>query len=451
MYHVPGMVRLLPRLARINQSPVCDVKRQRPRRPKSVHRPALPPPPLNSHFSLLLHPQNPIATPDLYVRHKSLPPRVFVPKIPHHRAGEYDRPRQMSAEERRWWSSPYRVSNSLLAFFFEASIQSACSQLLPATVLSLGVSCHQVRSQETFAIFFLLTLGIAFLLRLAALRMHLSEPTANKPVSCMIAPDGLQHPQFTARRSNRSVHVVCSRQAISFCIANNRVGSLPAYARIPPNLTEQISHLLRVRILQELDLLLAQLRARPKADILANPPIRRLSHLEWTKVQENRQIPWQDAIAVINVPPISNPTEPSMSPFPLPFDPEMAANASQPVATFYPVSRISALPTNFQYRDVLPSARVPLYNVLGLFPHIAQRTAFHQFLNQTQSRLETACSRKADSKEASKEADNEEASSSPSDAYILTSNSQTIKLVDMPALAIAMWRVYLYERSIVRE
>lgn len=300
---------------------------------------------------------------------------------------------------------------------------------------------------EIFAIFFPLTFGIAFLLRLTALRMDLSEPTANKPVSCMIAPDGLQHPQFTARRSNRSVHVVCSRQAISFCIANNRVGSLPAYARIPPNLTEQISHLLRVRILQELELLLAQLRARPKADILANPPIRRLSHLEWTKVQENRQIPWQDAIAVINVPPISNPTEPSMSPFPLPFDPEMEANASQPVATFYPVSRISALPTNFQYRDVLPSARVPLYNALGLFPHVAQRTAFHQSLSQAQSNLEASRSRKANNEEA----DNEEASCSPSDAYLLTSNSQTIKLVDMPALAIAMWRVYLYERSIVRD
>lgn len=436
------MVRLLPRLARINQSPVCEVKRQRPRRPKSVHGPPLSAPPFQPHFSLLLHPQNPIATPDLYVRHKSLPPRVFVPKIPHHRAGEYDRPRQMSAEERRWWSSPYRVSNSLLAFFVEASIQSACSQLLPATVLSQDVSSHQVPSQEIYTISFALTPRIAFLLRLTALRMHLSEPTANKPVSCMIAPDGLQHPQFTARRSNRSVHVLCSRQAVSFCIANNRFGSLPAYARIPSNLTEQISHLLRVRILQELELLLAQLRARPKADILANPPIRRLSHLEWTKVQENRQIPWQDAIAVINVPPIPNPTEPSMSPFPLPFDPEMEANASQPVATFYPVSRISALPTNFQYRDVLPSARVPLYNVLGLFPHIAQRTAFHQFLSQAQSSLETARSRKTD---------DEEASSSPSDAYLLTSNSQTIKLVDMPALAIAMWRVYLYERSIVRE
>lgn len=154
MYHVAGMVRLLPRLARINQSPACAVKRQRPRRPKSAHRPAVSAPPLHPRFSLLLHPQNPIATPDLYVRHKSLPPRVFLPKIPHHRAGEYDRPRQMSAEERRWWSSPYRVSSSLLAFFYEASIQSACSQLLPATVFSPGVSCRQVRSQESPALSF---------------------------------------------------------------------------------------------------------------------------------------------------------------------------------------------------------------------------------------------------------------------------------------------------------
>jgi len=258
----------------------------------------------------------------------------------------------------------------------------------------------------------------------------------------MIAPDGLQHPQFTARRSNRSVHVVCSRQAISFCIANNRVGPLPGYARIPSNLPDQISHLLRVRILQELELLLTRLRARPKADILANPPIRRLTQVEWTKIQENRQIPWQDAIAVINVPPIPDCIEPSMSPFPLPLDPEMEVNAAQPVATFYPVSRVSALPTNFQYRDVLPSAKVPLYNVLGLFPHVAQRAAFHLFLSRAQSRLEAARSGKADNKETSSEG---------SHAYLLTSNSQVIKLVDIPALAIAMWRVYLYERNIVRE
>ena len=259
----------------------------------------------------------------------------------------------------------------------------------------------------------------------------------------MIAPDGLQHPQFTARRSNRSVHVVCSRQAISFCIANNRVGPLPGYARIPSNLPDQISHLLRVRILQELELLLTRLRARPKADVLANPPIRRLTQVEWTKIQENRQIPWQDAIAVINVPPTPDCIEPSMSPFPLPLDPEMEVNAAQPVAIFYPVSRVSALPTNFQYRDVLPSAKVPLYNVLGLFPHVAQRAAFHLFLSRAQSRrLEAARSGKAENKEVSSEG---------SHAYLLTSNSQVIKLVDIPALAIAMWRVYLYERNIVRE
>lgn len=409
-----SMVRFLPRLTRIIQAQDSsqifpfDIKKYRPRRPKSLHKPTSP----NPSFDLVAYPQsvlldkeNPIATPDSYVWHKTLPPRVFVPQNAQQREGEHDRPRQMIDEERRWWSSPYL-------------------RMLATPPRHCALSGHLLPS--------------ALLLRLATLRIDNTEPTTNnRPVPCIIAPDGLQHPQFTARRSNRSAHVACSRQAISFCVEQNRIGTLPGYARIPPNLTDQVSHLLRVRVLQELDLLFARLKAKPKADILANPPIRRLSKAEWVDVQENRRIPWQDAVAVVNVPPISKWIEPSMSPFPLPLDPEMKANAAHPVALFHPVSRDSTLPSNFQYRDVLPSAKVPLYDSLSLFPHAAQRAAFYQLLGQAQSRLDAA--------------QGKQDSSSDSDAYLLSSNSEIIQLVDMPAVAIAMWRVYLYERNIVRE
>jgi len=152
------MVRLLPRLIRIVQSQPSSLPfrftNHRLKRPKSLHKPTLPTPSFHPDFSLLLQPQNPIATPDLYVRHKTLPPRVFVPKNPQCRAGEYDRPRQMSAQERQWWSSPYRVSDSTVLFFFKIKIstQFACSQHLLATVLSQGASCHQVRFLEPFSI-----------------------------------------------------------------------------------------------------------------------------------------------------------------------------------------------------------------------------------------------------------------------------------------------------------
>jgi hypothetical protein len=123
-----------------------------------------------------------------------------------------------------------------------------------------------------------------------------------------------------------------------------------------------------------------------------------------------------------------------MSPFPPLL--EMRTNTTEPVATLYPVSRESPLPTNFQYRDVLPSAKVPLYNVLGLFPHISQRARFYQLLEQVQAICDLA-----------QPIDD---SLKNSHAFLFSSNSEIVKLGDMASLAIAMWRVYLYERTIVR-
>jgi hypothetical protein len=42
---------------------------------------------------------------------------VFVPQNAQQHGGEHDRPRQMTEEERKWWSSPYRMSNSPCFFF----------------------------------------------------------------------------------------------------------------------------------------------------------------------------------------------------------------------------------------------------------------------------------------------------------------------------------------------
>lgn len=287
----------------------------------------------------------------------------------------------------------------------------------------------------------LLTLGEALLLRFAPVRTNDADCSpAGGPAPCILVPDGLQHPKFTTRRSNRSVHVLCSRQATSFILENNRVGRIPSYVSIPSNLCAQVSHLLRLRVLQELELFVAQLKAKPKADILANPPIRQLSMSEWRDIEEDHRIPWQDAVAVVNIPPIPTEAEPSMSPFPLPLDPDMEANASQSVAAMYPVSRDCPFPSNFQYRDVLPSAKVPLYNAVGLFPHVAQRAALFQLLDQAKSIYTVAQQR-----------NNSLISSDNSHAYLLSSNSEIVKLGDMAALAMALWRVFLFERDIVRE
>lgn len=62
--------------------------------------------------SILLDDTNPITEGHLYDRHKSLPPRVRI-RGTLHDTGEYDRPREMTEEEREWWSSPYRAWGSL--------------------------------------------------------------------------------------------------------------------------------------------------------------------------------------------------------------------------------------------------------------------------------------------------------------------------------------------------
>jgi hypothetical protein len=115
------MPRLLPRLATLvhaqsrSSFDPFDFSKYRPRRPKSLHGPTLPSlsfDPKSYPQSILLRSDNPIAAPDKYLRNKTLPPRVYVPKDARKRAGEYDIPRQMTREERKWWSSPYRMSNS---------------------------------------------------------------------------------------------------------------------------------------------------------------------------------------------------------------------------------------------------------------------------------------------------------------------------------------------------
>lgn len=65
---------------------------------------------LNHERSILLSDSypNPITESRAYELHKTLPPVVFLPKGAKSREGETDKPREMTEQERKWWSSPYR-------------------------------------------------------------------------------------------------------------------------------------------------------------------------------------------------------------------------------------------------------------------------------------------------------------------------------------------------------
>jgi hypothetical protein len=203
-------------------------------------------------------------------------------------------------------------------------------------------------------------------------------------------------------------------------------------------------------VLQELELMIARLRAAKKEDIFCNPPVRRLESHEWQKVLEGNTMHWKDVVAIIHVPPIPQPSsiQPSMSAAPLPPDADEATNMKREVAKMYYISEsrasLSALPTNFQYRDVLPAAKVPVYDGLGLMPHVAQRAMLIHLLSEAVGLYDAAALK------CGHESRNEDGRDW-SDAYLVSSNSQIVKMTDVPDLAIALWRVYLFERDILRK
>jgi hypothetical protein len=119
------MPRILPRLLQKIASSSGFTEKQEPiRRPrrKSLPNKGLPAPsfvPYGRKHSILLDPQNPITNASDYVQHKQSPPQVSMLKS----SADTDTtcgPRQMTVEERSWWSSPYCMpipSYSLLIKF----------------------------------------------------------------------------------------------------------------------------------------------------------------------------------------------------------------------------------------------------------------------------------------------------------------------------------------------
>ena len=113
------MPRLLPRLLKaLQQTQLKHVRTQDvgSRKRKSLYRPAPASPsfhPGGRTRSILLD-ENPMTDKRVFARHKRLPPRVRIGPRPVI-LDEYDVPREMTTEEREWWSSPYRTSTGSFA------------------------------------------------------------------------------------------------------------------------------------------------------------------------------------------------------------------------------------------------------------------------------------------------------------------------------------------------
>ncbi|KAF9008906.1 hypothetical protein BDQ17DRAFT_1539302 [Cyathus striatus] len=197
------MPRLLPRiLHKIAQekdhpkyfpfkNPQSPVSRYKPLPPRPSFQPADYP------TSILFSPApNPVTNPREYVIRKSLPPV----KCLHH-----DTPREMTDDERAWWSSPYlRMLASPMRHCF------VTQRHLPAV-------------------------------RLGAVRV----PGTSRPQTTLI-PDGLQHTKFAARQSPSAVHVSCHRKVILQLLNRGGIQRIAPNAQLYPNLPDYIADMLHL-------------------------------------------------------------------------------------------------------------------------------------------------------------------------------------------------------------
>lgn len=278
-----------------------------------------------------------------------------------------------------------------------------------------------------------------------------------------LLPDGIEHPKFKSLRSGKAMWVTCWKEAVNaledkgedlqpthyMTLIYHHQGSYKRFAplvRMSSRFAQHVGHLLRVRVLQELELLAEQLRNHSKTS--SGCVLRKLTRAEFQLIRETGTIPYPDAAAIIVVPPINRDPVTKMRPAPskdTTFDPQILAESPAPKRPSLPPYLLhSASEISLETEDeppLVPDARVPLYNAASFFPFKVQRAALHEGLNKL-----LALERPKPPPEVGRPSDGERNSDSKaSHAYLLSSNAQSVLRADTVPLAIALWRVRMWE------
>ncbi|KAF7790885.1 hypothetical protein EIP86_001843 [Pleurotus ostreatoroseus] len=369
---------------------------------------------------------------EMYSRHKTLPPKVWIdPKArnPRTRAIGYrlDRPRAMTEEERRWWTSPYL-------------------RMLSSPLRSCQVSKESLPAD----------------LQIRLAPMLLPAPRGARKVQILV-PDGLEHPRFRRVRNGSAIYMLCKKSFVNVMAARRNLKGVQGNIVIHSRLAEQIGHLLRIRVLQEIEILADRLQCRP-TDAQDHPVLRRLSRAEWSDVRNTGVIPYEGAIALLVVPPLNkNPvtkqrTTPSFSSTPPGETDKISAKPLPPLCVLHPTSTEGRIDEDTDSPAVLPNAAVPLYNGLSLFPSRPQRAALHAALNKL-----LFVERRARWREHGRPDSDENPSTSVGDtrpqkadkwargdqkashAYLLCADSESVLRADAVPVAIALWRIRMWE------
>ncbi|KAH9062176.1 hypothetical protein EDB87DRAFT_1559399 [Lactarius vividus] len=424
------MRQLIPRLLRRLKERSVAGETIRPLRPpaqgaKSLRRP-LPPPPVFSGSgrsqSILLDEINPVIKPKLYRRHKSLPPQVRLPDsqktrtVSRNGIVEDDVRREMTAEEREWYANPYL-------------------RMLSTPIRRCSLSSRYLPSD--------------FMVRLSVKRLP-SPRAGSKWPSYVLVPDGLQHPKFKGLDSRKGHYVVCRRavmQEFDTRKCHRRIlSTIGQFSSLP----EYIDHLLRLRILQELELLTERLQARPQC-AAESPLLRRLTWKELSAIRAGKPVQDGDAVAILVVPPLNR--DPVTKTRPLPNTSPLPELLSEhPTTTLkrdpLPLSTMyrALSPEDYQgFPDLVAPMKVPLYNGARLFPSRTQRAALHERLCKLLMVERRARWRQHGPASTSEFDNSRSANRLASPAFLLLSGAGTVLRADIVPLAIALWRLRMWE------
>uniref|UniRef100_A0A8H8CLV2 Uncharacterized protein n=1 Tax=Psilocybe cubensis TaxID=181762 RepID=A0A8H8CLV2_PSICU len=427
------MPRILPRLLKKIESQAHKQKffkfsLPRKRIRKSLYKPPLQAPsfqPSHHARSILLTPLNPITNAKDYVKHKRIPPSLNKPgKVD---PNDVDPARQMSKDEMRWWANPYL-------------------RMLSSPIRTCLVTQRRVpsgRFEFSYQPTYIDDVHLDMLIRLTGMRIPSSNPHRDKRNQAKLVPDGILHPKYTNRKVSGGMYTLCWRQAIRQ-LERGAYKRISAELSLYSSLEHQIAHLLRLRILQEFELLAECLEFSVKRhkNLGATPILRRLTYDEWGLMRSTGSLPCQNALAILICPPLNRNwrtgERPKGSFSALPPADEHALTNLPPTSTLISASEDVSLE---EVSDTLPQLQVPLYNCISAFPSVSQRAALHTLLLRilTTERFVKTFNKNNRNSHLIKP------SRKHSPAFLLCADENTIHRGDSAAVALALWRLRMYD------
>ena len=196
---------------------------------------------------------------------------------------------------------------------------------------------------------------------------------------------------------------------------------------LPKNLPDIVAHLLRLRVLQELDYLATRLEKQNRSPRSQSPPLlRQLAYEEWLSLKETDRVPYADALAVIVAPSVNRDPKTKERPsINLSADPVSDEDAPRSDTVFPPFATLCNVSKPL---GTVSQQQVPLYHAIAAFPSRSQRHTLRTLLLRIL---------KTQPKDAH--------TSSRSPAFVLSPNGSLA--TQAASVAVALHRLRLFEQG----